>query len=72
MTKPKRTITTLPVGVERGSREHILAMSVPEPNTGCWLWLGAYSGKKQNYGAVSVGGKGVRAHRARVRLNAKK
>ena len=25
-------------------REYILAKSIPEPNTGCWLWLGSVNG----------------------------
>lgn len=33
---------------------------VPEPNSGCWLWLGHVPTK---YGTMSVGGKSVRAHR---------
>lgn len=35
--------------------------SCPEPNTGCWLWVGATS---RGYGTTSVLGKMVRAHRA--------
>lgn len=33
----------------------------PEPNTGCWLWNGFYNG---DYGAIQVGKKQLRAHRA--------
>jgi len=32
-----------------------------EPNTGCWLWLGAMD---HGYGSASVGRKAMRAHRA--------
>ncbi len=35
---------------------------IPEPNTGCWLWLGALS-KEGGYGQISVGGKMHKAHR---------
>lgn len=35
--------------------------SIPEPNTGCWLWTGSSYG--QGYGAYSSGGRTVRAHR---------
>ncbi len=39
--------------------DRILARSIPEPNTGCWLWEGY--GK---YGLIRVNGKHVLAHRA--------
>lgn len=35
--------------------------SVPEANTGCWNWVGAYD--KDGYGLVQVSGKLRRAHR---------
>lgn len=36
---------------------------IPEPNSGCWLWIGALS--RTGYGAFSlIGHKGVPAHRA--------
>lgn len=31
----------------------------PEPNTGCWLWIGYYS---EGYGQISGGGRVVSAH----------
>lgn len=34
--------------------------SIPEPNTGCWLWLGR---AQKGYGYVSRDGKNLRAHR---------
>jgi hypothetical protein len=36
-----------------------------DPNSGCWLWLGATNTKDQNlrYGSLSVNGKNVLAHR---------
>lgn len=39
----------------------IEARSIPEPNTGCWLWTSYRSGN--GYGRVSVGGKMCQAHR---------
>jgi len=33
----------------------------PEPNTGCWLWLGML--KNGGYGSLKIGGKEVGAHR---------
>jgi len=38
------------------------AQYIPEPNSGCWLWIGSISGRN-NYGAFSVHGKDLRAHR---------
>lgn len=38
----------------------------PEPNSGCWLWLG--TGTKQGYGFFWDGANFVRAHRAAYRL----
>lgn len=35
--------------------------SIPEPMSGCWLWLGAYRSKK--YGIIALRGKVVGAHR---------
>lgn len=34
----------------------------PEPNTGCWLWMGAYRDHR-GYGVFSLGGKNHYAHR---------
>lgn len=42
-------------------REKIEHYSIPEPNTGCWLWLGAVM--KNGYGIASVKSKNVLAHR---------
>lgn len=36
--------------------------SIPEPNSGCWLWLG--STIPTGYGVIGVDGKNWRAHRA--------
>jgi len=33
----------------------ILDRSIPEPNSGCWLWLGAPTKKKNGYGVVCGG-----------------
>lgn len=40
----------------------------PEPNTGCWLWLGMYQ-EGRNYGLFHHDGKTVRAHRASWELH---
>jgi len=36
----------------------------PEPNSGCWLWLGANKGGKCPYGSIYDGSKVISAHRA--------
>ena len=33
--------------------EKLLNLSVPEPNSGCWLWLGVLQGS--GYGSVGIG-----------------
>lgn len=38
----------------------IEARSIPEPNTGCWLWLGSMCG---HYGNAPIGGRNIGAHR---------
>jgi hypothetical protein len=47
--------------VERAGRKFLEAMSIPEPNSGCWLWLGGLSGG--GYGSVSVVDVQATAHR---------
>ena len=42
------------------SIEWVLANSIPVPESGCWLWLGATS---KGYGTINVSGKNVRVHR---------
>src|SRR5579859_8174193 len=39
---------------------------IPEPNSGCWLWLGAIW--KNGYGAFMLGSNNITAHRAAYRL----
>lgn len=37
---------------------------VPEPNSGCYIWTGALSGRKLGlYGTFRVNGKTIKAHR---------
>jgi len=43
-------------------KERLLHYSIPEPNSGCWLWTGALD--KDGYGLTNEGGKQKRAHRA--------
>ena len=42
-------------------RVRIERACIPEPNTGCWLWMQAIAGG--GYGAIGVHGKVKRAHR---------
>jgi hypothetical protein len=42
--------------------ERIERLSIPEPNTGCWLYLGALG--KNRYGTIGIGKRKVSAHRA--------
>lgn len=42
-------------------RRRFDARTVPEPNSGCLLWLGRTDSK--GYGILDVGDKGIRAHR---------
>lgn len=49
-----------------GSRAYIMEMSIPEPNTGCWLWIGASyktPGKNHERPLWSDRGKPKLAHR---------
>lgn len=36
----------------------------PEPNSGCWLWVGSLNENRGKYGRFFVGRKSIRAHRA--------
>jgi hypothetical protein len=42
--------------------ERFHASYIPEPNSGCWLWLGAETGSN-NYGRIKSDGKPTQAHR---------
>lgn len=47
--------------------ERFMANVSPEPNTGCWLWLGSVA--DDGYGRMRVGGgRRVRAHRLALEL----
>lgn len=41
---------------------------IPEPNSGCWLWLGGLS-KENGYGTISVDGESRKAHRVMFELS---
>lgn len=39
------------------------AQYIPEPNCGCWLWIGADRGGEMEYGQIVVDGRPEAAHR---------
>lgn len=43
-------------------RDRMSRLCIPEPNSGCWLWIGALSGR-DGYGQVSFESKMHKAHR---------
>ena len=49
----------LPIAVDAKSIDRFLRFCSPEPNTGCWLWLGTVA---QN-GYAKFGGGGLNGHR---------
>jgi HNH endonuclease len=46
--------------------ERLEAMSIPEPNSGCFIWMGAENGR--GYGRVSIGQRQFYAHRVSYEL----
>lgn len=49
--------------------EKFLGYVVPEPNCGCWLWVGAWhKGKVESYGNFWVRGRVKKAHRVSYEL----
>lgn len=44
--------------------DRILADCIPEPTSGCWLWIGCIVGGWGGYGHLNIKGKMVKAHRA--------
>jgi hypothetical protein len=50
-------------------KERFEGKYIPEPNTGCWLWLGCLKGTKPEYGQFGMKGKTDFAHRASFRLH---
>lgn len=44
-------------------KDRIIMHSIPEPNSGCWLWEGAWDQYK-GYGKIKIEGVTKRAHRA--------
>lgn len=47
--------------------DRFLRLCTPEPNTGCWLWLGPI--KPSGYGQFSIRKKCILAHRASLQLH---
>ena len=46
---------------ERAVDDRLLDSCVPEPNTGCWLWMGAVNSR--GYGYIRIATKTKKAHR---------
>lgn len=51
------TMTDVPAKARDGFMERF----IPEPNSGCWLWLGPVNW--DNYGTMTLRGRGIGAHR---------
>jgi len=51
----------------RSALDRFMDKVSPEPNTGCWLWLGAHG--SNGYGTFKVGGVQTSAHRASLILH---
>lgn len=47
--------------------ERLLKWSIPEPNSGCWIWLGNID--RAGYGVIVIGGKRFHAHRLSYSLH---
>lgn len=41
---------------------------VPEPNSGCWLWIRSGTGHNDNYGKIRIKGRELKAHRVSYEL----
>src|SRR4029077_7716596 len=50
----------------RDPQEALIANSIPEPNSGCWLWMRGLD--TSGYGSMSVRSKSQRTHRVAWRL----
>jgi hypothetical protein len=63
MTDKAACLGTLKAPYARGLslRERIERNCIPEPNSGCWLWVGSQRGPR--YGHLLVAGRGEAAHR---------
>lgn len=61
MTESYETITSWLFHGGETVKENLLRRSVPEPNSGCWLWMEGCSG--DGYGAVNIRRKVHKAHR---------
>lgn len=53
--------------MSRSLRERWQAKTMPEPNSGCWFWMGAINNK--GYGRIRVEGKSLYAHRIGYELH---
>lgn len=51
-------------------KERIERLSKPEPNTGCWIWMGNV--RSTGYGEIRINGTKTKAHRASYQAHAGK
>lgn len=58
-SKTVEMLERLPYG--SSTKDRLEAYSIPEPNSGCWLWLGSVRGR--GYGQMQVNGRNCCAHR---------
>jgi len=59
--KVRRRVSGAPITID-----YFLERSIPEPNSGCWLWLGAVN--KDGYGSIRVEGRSQGAHRVSIAI----
>lgn len=62
MTYPFKLYNTTKHRYNRTPEERLEGLSIPEPNSGCWLWLGRLN--EWGYGVFRLDNKTVLAHRA--------
>lgn len=70
MSRLPISIPELTEAEEAALRARIDARSIPEPNTGCWLWLGAANEK--GYSQISLKGRAFFVHRLAFILSGRK
>lgn len=54
--------------IEPAHLESLMAFVMPEPNSGCWLWVGP-DGQRDWYGTFTFAGRNMTAHRASYLLH---
>jgi hypothetical protein len=57
----------MPRGNPRPAEERFFEKFIPEPMSGCWLWIGSWNA--DDYGTINMGGKSTLAHRLSYALH---